>query len=96
MSTVAPPLFNGAAHVSVTVVSPTEATTDVGAVGTVRGVAPADAEAVPAPAELMALTRNAYAVPFVRPVTTTLVPLFPVFAIAVTHVVPPSADCSTL
>ena len=42
-----------------TVVSPTVATTDVGAVGTVRGVAAADAEAEPAPAELMALTRNA-------------------------------------
>ena len=80
----------------VTVVSPGVSTTDTGDVGTVSGVAPVDADAKPGPAALMALTRNAYAVPLLSPETTTFVPLLPVFAIAVTQVVPPSEDCSTL
>jgi hypothetical protein len=46
------------------------ADTDVGAPGTVDGVAAADAtEAVPVPDAFVAVTVNVYAVPFVRPVT---------------------------
>ena len=77
-------------------VSPLVATTAVGALAVVIGVAPAEPEASPAPAALIALTRNAYAVPFVKPFITTLVPELPVLAIAVTHVVPASLERSTL
>jgi hypothetical protein len=69
--------------------------TAVGAVEVVPGVAVAVDEATPLPAGLIAVTRNAYVVPFVRPVTVAVVPIDPVFAIAVVHVTPPSVDCST-
>jgi hypothetical protein len=80
----------------VAVVSPPVAVTAVGALAVVIGVAPLEPDASPAPAALIALTRNAYAVPFVRPLTTTFVPEFPVFAIATVHVAPASLERSTL
>ena len=40
-----------------------------GALGTPNGVALTDVETAPGPAEINAVTRNAYAVPLVRPVT---------------------------
>ena len=65
-----PPLLTGAVHVKETCVLPAVPATEVGAPGTVRGVTADDAvETVPVPAALVALTRNVYAVPFVKPVT---------------------------
>ena len=65
-----PPLLTGAVHVKETCVLPAVPATLVGAPGTVRGVTADDAvETVPVPAALDALTRNVYAVPFVKPVT---------------------------
>ena len=44
--------------------------TPVGAPGTVRGITAADvADTAPVPTLLVALTRNVYEVPFVKPVT---------------------------
>ena len=60
------------------------------------GVAEASVEAVPTPAELMALTRKRYASPLVKPETTKTVEADPVFATSDDHVVPPSVDCSSL
>ena len=91
-----PPLFVGNAHVSAAVVLPPVAVTAVGALAVVIGVAPVEPEASPAPAALIALTRNAYAVPLVRPLTTTLVPELLVLAIATVHVAPASTERSTL
>ena len=49
---------------------PAVPTTDVGAPGVVRGVTAAETiEVAPVPAALVALTRNMYDVPFVKPVT---------------------------
>ena len=68
-----PPLLAGALHVNDTCVLPAVPATDVGAPGVVRGVTEPDAvETVPVPAALVALTRNVYAVPFVKPVTVAL------------------------
>ena len=65
-----PPLLEGAVHVNDTCVSPAVPDTVVGSPGTVRGVTADDAaETIPVPAALVALTRNVYAVPFVKPVT---------------------------
>ena len=65
-----PPLFTGALHVKATDALPAVPATEVGAPGTVRGVTADDAvETVPVPAVFVALTRNVYAVPFVKPVT---------------------------
>ena len=48
--------------------------TPVGAPGTVRGITAADvADTAPVPTLLIALTRNVYEVPFVKPVTVALV-----------------------
>ena len=68
-----PPLLAGAVHVNETCVLPAVPATDVGAPGVVRGVTADDAvETVPVPAVFVALTRNVYAVPFVKPVTVAL------------------------
>ena len=65
-----PPLLAGALHVNETCVLPAVPATEVGALGTVRGVTEPDAvETVPVPAVFVALTRNVYAVPFTKPVT---------------------------
>ena len=65
-----PPLLDGAVHVNETCVLPAVPATLVGAPGTVRGVTEDDAvDVAPVPAVLVALTRNVYAVPFVKPVT---------------------------
>ena len=65
-----PPVFAGALHVKDTCVLPAVPTTDVGALGTVRGVTAAETvDVAPVPATLVALTRNVYDVPFVKPVT---------------------------
>ena len=62
--------MTGAVHVKETCVLPAVPAREVGAPGTVRGVTADDAvETVPVPAALDALTRNVYAVPFVKPVT---------------------------
>ena len=63
----APPLLDGAAHLSVTCLSPGVTAGFRGAPGTVRGVADTDA-ALPLPTLLTARTLNAYDVPFVSPV----------------------------
>ena len=91
-----PPSTVGSDHEIVAVVSPPVPDTAVGALAVVIGVAPAEPDASPAPAALMALTRNAYAVPFVRPFTTTFVPELPVLAIETVHVAPASLERSTL
>ena len=68
-----PPLLDGAVQVKATCALPAIPATDVGAPGTVRGVTEPDAvETVPVPAAFVALTRNVYAVPFVKPVTVAL------------------------
>ena len=68
-----PPVFTGALHGKETCVLPAAPTTLVGASGTVRGVTAEDAaETTPVPATLVALTRNVYGVPFVKPVTVAL------------------------
>ena len=65
-----PPLLDGAVHVRDTDVLPAVPATDVGAPGTVRGVTEAETvDVAPVPAALVALTRNVYGVPFVKPVT---------------------------
>ena len=64
-----PPLLTGAVHVNETCVLPAVPATEVGALGTVRGVTAAEtADVAPVPAVFVALTRNVYAVPFVKPV----------------------------
>ena len=68
--TTEPPVLAGAVHVNETCVLPAVPTTDVGTPGTVRGVTPAETvDVAPVPATLVALTRNVYDVPFVKPVT---------------------------
>ena len=71
----APPVDAGAVHDTTDWALAFEvAATAVGAPGTVAGVAAAEAaEAGPAPAALVAVTVNVYAVPLVRPVTVQLV-----------------------
>ena len=64
-----PPLLDGALHVNDTCVLPAVPATDVGAPGTVRGVTELDEAVTPVPTAFVALTRNVYAVPFVKPVT---------------------------
>jgi hypothetical protein len=68
---VAPPSETGAVNPTVAVVDPVaEAVPIVGAPGVVRGVTEAETvEVAPVPAALVALTRNVYDVPFVKPVT---------------------------
>ena len=57
--TAAPPFETGADHATVTVPEPMVVATAVGADGVVRGVAAAEADGFPAPAALIAETRNA-------------------------------------
>ena len=65
-----PPLLTGALQVNETCVLPEVPATEVGALGTVRGVTAAETvDVAPVPAALVALTLNVYAVPFVKPVT---------------------------
>ena len=68
---VAPPLEPGCVKATVAVVDPVAvAVPIVGAPATVRGVTAAETiEVAPVPAALVALTRNVYDVPFVKPVT---------------------------
>ena len=75
--TAAPPLLPGGPKLTVALALPPSAETVVGAPGTVRfaGVTLLDAaEAGPVPAELAAVTVKVYAVPLVRPVTTSGLP----------------------
>ena len=51
-------------------------------------------EAVPTPAALRALTRNVYAVPFVRPVTRAVVDVVPVLAVTSVQFAPKSVERS--
>ena len=65
-----PPLLTGALHVNETCVLPAVPDTLVGVPGVVTGVTAAETvDVAPVPAVLDALTRNVYAVPFVKPVT---------------------------
>ena len=82
----APPLVSGALHVSATCLLPPEATTLTGAPGVVAGVAGANVPKAPKPAADSAAMRNVYAVPFVRPFTTVVVPV--ASNVKVVHVVP--------
>jgi hypothetical protein len=74
-----PPLLAGAAQLTVAEALPAVATTPVGAPGTVittgaTGVTLLEAtDAAPAPALLLAVTVNVYAVPLLRPGTGALV-----------------------
>ena len=67
-----PPLLAGALHVNETCVLPAVPATEVGALGTVRGVTDPDVAVAPVPIVFTALTRNVYAVPFTKPVTVAL------------------------
>ena len=67
-----PPLEIGAVHDNETCPLPRVGVTEVGVPGVVNGVMLDEAvEYEPVPAPLIAATRNAYAVPFVNPVTVT-------------------------
>ena len=66
---VPPPVLVGAVHVNDTSFVPPVAARLVGAEGAVNGVSLAVLLYVPRPAALIAATRNAYDVPFARPVT---------------------------
>ena len=65
-----PPVLAGATHVTARLVLPLTATTDVGLLGTVAGVAGAElADGRLMPTAFLAITLMTYAVPLVRPVT---------------------------
>jgi hypothetical protein len=67
-----PPLLVGGPKLTVAARLPAAAETAVGAPGTVPGITLVDgADAGPVPAELVAVTVNVYAVPLVRPPTTS-------------------------
>ena len=66
---VEPPLFVGAAHVSVAFLSLPATTMLSGDNGTRAGVADAKVPHAPRPADVIAAIRNVYAVPFIRPFT---------------------------
>jgi hypothetical protein len=66
-----------------------------GALGAPNGVVVAGVELAPAPGEVKAETRNAYAVPLARPATVTEVEVVPVSLIATDHEVPPLDEIST-
>jgi hypothetical protein len=67
-----PPLLVGGPKLTVAIRLPPAAETEVGAPGTVPGITLFDAaDAGPVPAELVAVTVNVYAVPLVRPPTTS-------------------------
>ena len=68
--TIAPPFEDGAIQVRVTKPSPATVATVVGAPGVVAGVAKTGSVAAPAPALFVVRIRNAYVVPFVKPVVT--------------------------
>jgi hypothetical protein len=71
----APPLLAGAEKLTVACALPPVAETETGAPGTVAGVTLFDAaDAGPVPTELAAVTVNVYAVPSVRPLTTSGLP----------------------
>jgi len=71
---MADPLLAGAVHDTAASVSPGVAVTDVGTPGDPAGVVAADArDAEEVPLELVAVTVNVYAVPFVSPVIAWLV-----------------------
>lgn len=88
-----PPSVVGAAHNSTDWLGAEMTDKAVGAPGTVKGVAVTGAEATPAPLRFTALTRNAYVVALLRPVT--------VYDVVVTELdttvqlIPPSALRST-
>jgi hypothetical protein len=66
-----PPLLAGAMKDTDALASPADATTPVGAVGTVDGVTALDAEdCAEVPIPLVAVTLNVYESPLVNPVTT--------------------------
>ena len=68
-----PPLSVGAVQVNATCVLPAVPAIAVGAPGGDTGVTDDEAfDTAPVPATLEALTRNVYAVPFVKPVTVAL------------------------
>ena len=74
-----PPLLTGAVKLTLAVVLPGVAVTDVGEPGTVAGVTEFDgADAALDPAIFIATTVKVYAVPFVRPVITCVVDVLPV------------------
>jgi hypothetical protein len=73
--TAAPPLLAGAAKLIVASALPALADTAVGAPGTVAGVTLFDAaDAGPVPTELVAVTVNVYAVPLLKPASTSGLP----------------------
>ena len=65
-----PPLLAGAVNATLALALPAVTVPIVGAPGTVRGVTDAELDAALDPTALFALTVQAYALPFVRPVTT--------------------------
>ena len=66
-----------------------------GALGAPNGVVVAGVELAPAPGDVKAETRNAYAVPLERPATVTEVEVVPVSLTATNHEVPPFEEIST-
>jgi hypothetical protein len=70
------------------------APTDTGALGGATGAAVTHVLAAPVPAALRAETRNTYATPFVRPLTTVAV-LGAVTVPTERHAMPPFAEAST-
>ena len=68
-----PPSSAGATNVTVAVSSPRVAVTVVGAPGIAAGVIELESEDVVVPAAFVAVARNLYVLPLVRPVITQLV-----------------------
>ena len=86
--------FDGAVHDNVADASPAMAVTAVGATGGKNGVAATGEIDGPVPAAFTAATRNAYVVPFVRPIAEYVRPVS--VDVNVVHVAPPSSlRCTT-
>ena len=91
--TAEPPLEAGADQVTVACAFPAEPLNEFGAPGVEAGVTDADVALAPLPAAFTAMMRMTTGVPFVRPVTTAVVPVTNVSEL---NVVPPSVEDATL
>ena len=93
--TADPPSSTDASHETATWESPGSPVTPISASGTEYGVTGADAsDHGPAPAALVADTRNTYPVPLVNPVTSSVIAVTPVAAVV--HDPPVSDEYSTV
>ena len=92
-TTAEPPFEVGADHVTVACAFPAAPLNDVGAPGVDAGVTDVEVALAPLPAAFTAMMRMTTGVPFVRPVTTAVVPVTNVSEL---NVVPPSVEDATL